>query len=93
MTELLCDSDGVARATLVSVSNGNGPTKVLKRSIRHLIPVKVNDGDGRDKESTNNNDTTATDDCSRASLLEDADDTIILSDLGLTAGCSIRRGC
>ena len=33
------------------------------------------------------------DDCSRASLLEDADDTIILSDLGLTAGCSIRRGC
>ena len=41
-------------------------------------------GDGRDKESTNNNDTTATDDCSRASLLEDADYTtllIILSDL------------
>ena len=30
VVELLRGSDGVARATLVNVANGNGPPKVLK---------------------------------------------------------------
>ena len=35
----------MARAALINVSNGNGPPKVLKRSIRHLIPIEVTDTD------------------------------------------------
>ena len=38
--ELLHGSDGVARDALVNVSNENGPPKVLKHGIRHLIPIE-----------------------------------------------------
>lgn len=41
--ELLKSSDGNVRAALVDVANENGPPKVLKRSIVHLIPIEVTD--------------------------------------------------
>ena len=43
MIELLRGSNGVARAALINASDESGPLKVLKRSIRHLIPIEVND--------------------------------------------------
>jgi len=43
VVELLKGSDEIARAALINVSTGRGPTKVLKRSIRHLIPIEVPD--------------------------------------------------
>ena len=41
--ELLTSSDGLMRAALVNVSNENGPPKVLKCSIVHLVPIEVAD--------------------------------------------------
>ena len=60
--ELLSGSDGVARAAFINVSDESGPPKVLKRSIRHLIPIEVNDEDvGHGEQSS------ATGDCHAAS--------------------------
>ena len=52
--ELLKDTNEVARAALINVSNENGPPKVLKRSIRYLIPIEVID---TDEEVTNTDNT------------------------------------
>ena len=54
VVELLKGTDEVARAALINVSNGNGPPKVMKRSIRHLIPIEVTD---TDEEVTNTDNT------------------------------------
>ena len=54
VVELLKGTDGVARAALINVSNGNDPPKVLKQSIRHLIPIEVTD---TDEEVTNTDNT------------------------------------
>jgi len=43
VVELLKGSDGIARAMLINVFTGSSPPKVLKRSIRHLIPIEVPD--------------------------------------------------
>ena len=78
MIKLLHGSDGVARAALVNVSNenGNGPPKVLKRSIRHLIPIEVSDDipvDDGDKEATVNRETSSNDHCQQTLSLKAAD--------------------
>ena len=41
VVQLLEESDGIARATLINVSNKDGPLKILKRSTQHLIPIEV----------------------------------------------------
>ena len=41
--KLLKGSDGVARAALVNAATKNGPPKILKRSIKHLIPTEVSE--------------------------------------------------
>ena len=59
--ELLSGSDGVARAALINVSDESGPPKVLKRSIRYLIPIEVNDEDvGHGEQSSATGDTAPT---------------------------------
>ena len=78
VTELLHGSDGVARAALVHVSNENEPPKVLKRSIRHLIPIEVSDDipvDDADEEATVNRETSSNDDCQQTLSLKAADST------------------
>ena len=63
--ELLKRSDGVARAALINVSNENGPPKILKRSIRHIIPIEVRDTDDEitdtDSPETEDHDASTTD--------------------------------
>ena len=39
---MLRSNDGQTRAALINVATDNGPPKVLKRSIAHLIPIEVN---------------------------------------------------
>ena len=41
IVELLKGKDGITRATLINVSCGNGPPKILRRSTSHLIPIEV----------------------------------------------------
>ena len=53
VVELLKGSDGVARAALINVSNGNGPPRILKRSIRHIIPIEVSDTDDEVTDTDN----------------------------------------
>ena len=50
--ELLKGSDGRARAALVNVANENGPPKVLKRSIVHLVPIEVADPEAEEESTT-----------------------------------------
>ena len=54
VVELMKGITGVARAALINVSNENGPHKVLRQSIRHLIPIETTD---TDKEITNTDNT------------------------------------
>ena len=65
VVELLKSSDGVARAALINVSNGNGPPRILKRSIRHIIPIEVSDADDEitdtDSPETEDHDASTTD--------------------------------
>ena len=65
VVELLKGSDGVARAALINVSNGNGPPRILKRSIRHIIPIEVSDTDDEitdtDSPETEDHDASTTD--------------------------------
>ena len=77
---MLHASDGVGRAALVNVANGNGPPKVLKRSVKHLIPIEANDTNGG-KKTTAENDTTSTNDGpgSGGSSLGATNDTTISS--------------
>ena len=41
--ELLEVSDGIQRAALINVATTNGPPKILRHSIRHLIPIEVSE--------------------------------------------------
>ena len=41
--ELLEGADGIPRAALINVATTNGPPKILRRSIRHLIPIEVSE--------------------------------------------------
>ena len=65
VVELLKGSDGVARAALINVSNGNGPPRILKRSIRHMIPIELSDTDDEitdtDSPETEDHDASTTD--------------------------------
>ena len=42
VVERLKGKDDKARAALINVATGNGPPKILGRSIKQLIPIKVN---------------------------------------------------
>ena len=56
--ELLKGSDGVARAALINVATKNGPPKILRRSIKHLIPIEVSECNREEpaaSELSNNN--------------------------------------
>ena len=39
--ELLKGKDDIARAALINVATQNGPPKILRRSIKQLIPIEV----------------------------------------------------
>ena len=53
VAELLKGNDDTARAALINVTTDNGPPKILKRSIKQLIPIEVtsSEGTGLDKSS------------------------------------------
>ena len=71
VVELLHGNDGVARVALVNVANGNGPPKVSKRNVRHLILIEVNDTDECKDRPTPKVDTTAINDGPRSEATED----------------------
>ena len=75
IVELLKGSDGRARAALVNVANENGPPKVLKRSIVHLVPIEVADPEVADPEAEES--TTATDLLESSPTVLDATETEI----------------
>jgi len=41
VNELLPGEDGHARAAVIRVGSEQGPAKLLKRSVRHLIPIEA----------------------------------------------------
>ena len=45
VNELIQGSNDEVRAAVIKVSSDKGPAKLLKRSIQHLIPIKVSQED------------------------------------------------
>lgn len=45
VVELLKRSDGVSRAALINVFNGDGLPKILKWRIGHFVPLEMTDSD------------------------------------------------
>ena len=52
MSELLKGKDNIARAALINVAVDNGPPKILKRSIKQLIPIEVSSSEGRESDAS-----------------------------------------
>ena len=50
--ELLKGKDDLVRAALINVATDNGPPKILKRSIKQLIPIEVTSSKGRELETS-----------------------------------------
>ena len=46
VVELLKGNDNTARAALINVATNNGRLKILKRSIKQLIPIEVTSSEG-----------------------------------------------
>ena len=76
IVELLEGSDGRARAALVNMANENGPPRVLKRIIVHLVPIEVADPEVVDPEAEEES-TTATDLLESSPTVLDATETEI----------------
>ena len=55
VVELLRSNDGKERVALINVATDNGPPKVLKRSIAHLVPIEVNIGEENTVEAVDPN--------------------------------------
>ena len=51
VVKLLRGKDNIARAALINVAVDNGPPKILKRSIKQLIPIKVTNSEGRESDT------------------------------------------
>ena len=51
IVELLRGKDNIARAALINVAVDNGPPKILKRSIKQLIPIEVTSSEGRESDA------------------------------------------
>ena len=52
IVELLRGKDNIARAALINVAVDNGPPKILKRSIKQLIPIEVTSSEGRESDAS-----------------------------------------
>ena len=52
IVELLRGKDNIARAALINVAVDNGPPKILKRSIKQLIPIEVTSIEGRESDAS-----------------------------------------
>ena len=52
VVELLKGNDDTARAALINVATDNGPPKILKRSIKQLIPIEVTSTEGTGLEAS-----------------------------------------
>ena len=52
VVELLKGNDDTARAALINVATDNGPPKILKRSIKQLIPIEVTSSEGTGLEAS-----------------------------------------
>ena len=52
IVELLRGKDNIARAALINVAVDNGPPKILKRSIKQLIPIEVTSSEGRESDTS-----------------------------------------
>ena len=52
IVELLRGKDNIARAALINVAVDNGPPKILKRSIKQLIPIEVSSSEGRESDAS-----------------------------------------
>ena len=52
IVELLKGKDDVARAALINVATDNGPPKILRRSIKQLIPIEVASSEDKEKDTS-----------------------------------------
>lgn len=49
--ELLKGKDDIARAALINVATENGLPRILRRSIKQLIPIEVTSSEERDMDT------------------------------------------
>ena len=52
IVELLKGKDDVARAALINVATDNGPPKMLRRSIKQLIPIEVASSEDKERDTS-----------------------------------------
>ena len=57
VNELLPGEDGHVRAAVIRVANKQGPARLLKRSVRHLIPIEASTDDEASPHDHSSNET------------------------------------